>query len=281
MSKTFMRGLELLETIDRHGPLTVTELAQLTATDKSTVSRTLAACEPDGWIVRSNGRVALGPRATLLAHSSSTATLMRQAEPLVEAITGMTGFVAQAYALVGRGAVVVATAGPAELDFPAGLKTVVPIYATAAGKAIAAQLDPAQLGPLLPPEPYPDPTREMLGLPAFATLVSELRARSGKGPRTADTVPRTRRDLDRQIAAVRGDGAAFDRGELHPEIACIAVPWPRPAMPAALACLAAPAQLAAGERLIRSVLRAASAPGASRADVAAAARPVRLVSAGE
>ena len=68
MSSTFIRGLALLETIDLYGPITVTELAQRTGVDKSTVSRTLAACEPDGWVVRTEGRVALGPREIGRAH---------------------------------------------------------------------------------------------------------------------------------------------------------------------------------------------------------------------
>ncbi len=80
-----LRGLKLLETIDVYGPLTVTEIANVTGLDKSWVSRIVTACEPDGWIVRENGRVTLGPRAALLAHSSAAGELIRRAQPLVEA----------------------------------------------------------------------------------------------------------------------------------------------------------------------------------------------------
>src|ERR1700759_1098728 len=101
VSSTFIRGLALLETIDLYGPITVTELARRTGVDKSIVSRTLAACERDGWVVRTAGQVTLGPRAALLAHLSPTASLIREAEPLVDAISGVTGCLAQACTLAG------------------------------------------------------------------------------------------------------------------------------------------------------------------------------------
>ncbi len=86
-----MRGLELLETIDVHGSLTITELARLTSMDKSAVSRMVSACEPDGWVVRDNGRISMGPRAALLGHSSPSAEFVRNAASVVETIAGVTG----------------------------------------------------------------------------------------------------------------------------------------------------------------------------------------------
>src|ERR1700761_1603715 len=106
-----LRGLKLLETIDVYGPLPVTEIAQVTGVDKSWVSRIVTACEPDGWVVRENGRIALGPRAALLAQSTPADELIRRAQPLVEAIAGVTGLLAQAYGLVGSHATVLAAAG--------------------------------------------------------------------------------------------------------------------------------------------------------------------------
>src|ERR1700753_3256473 len=101
MSKTLMRGLALLETIDQHGPLTVMELVRDTRIDKSIVSRTLTALEREGWVVRNEGKVELGPRAALLGHSSQAAMAVRRAEPLVHAVAGVTGLLTQAYGLVG------------------------------------------------------------------------------------------------------------------------------------------------------------------------------------
>jgi DNA-binding IclR family transcriptional regulator len=271
MSKTFMRGLVLLETIDRHGPLTVTELSERTGVDKSTVSRTLSACEPDGWITRAHGRIALGPRATLLANSSATAALVRQAEPLVQAIHGTTGCLAQAYTLVGRNAVIVASAGADTLDLVTGLTTVIPIYATAAGNVIASQLDPAVLERLLPPEPYPDPMAELRVNPAFTAMSSAVRSPDARAMPAASAIPRTRGALDGKLETVSAQGVAVDRGELHPAFACVSIPWPHPALPGALTCMTTPAELAGTEELFRTVLAAAVAPGATRADIAAAA----------
>jgi DNA-binding IclR family transcriptional regulator len=270
MPKTFMRGLAMLELLDLHGPLTVGELARLAATDKSIVSRTLSACESDGWIVRVDGRVALGPRAALLAHATATATLVRQAQPLVEAISGVTGLTAHAYALVGRRAVVIASSGRDGLDVTSGLAASIPLFATAAGKAIAAQLDPDQLDRVLPPDPFPDATAEFFLRSPHDGPAASRRPRPRGERRVSDAIARTRRELDRQLEAVRAQGAALDFGELHPELACVAIPWPRSAMPAALACMSSPAAIRAGAQFAREVLSVAAAPTATRADIAAA-----------
>jgi DNA-binding IclR family transcriptional regulator len=266
-----MRGLALLETVDLHGPITVTELSRRTGVDKSIVSRNLAACERDGWIVRNDGHVTLGPRAALLAHRSSTATLIREAEPLVEAISGVTGCLVQACTLAGRSALVIAAAGPSPLASATGLGAEFPLYATAAGQIIAAQLDAAALDALLPADPFPDPLEAMLSLPVFAAIASTLTERSGEAMRTTAVMPRTRRELDEQLTDVRAEGACADRGDIHPALACLSIPWPHATTPAALACLTSPADLHAREQTIRTVLTAAAAPAATRTEVAAAA----------
>ena len=155
-----LRGLKLLETIDVYGPLTVTELARVAGIDKSWVSRIVRACEPDGWVARENGRIALGPRAALLAHAGAAEALIQRAQPLVDAIAGVTGFMAQAYELIGSHATVIAAAGSGRAHLSVGIKMNTSIVATAAGQMIAAQLEPAQLESLLPPEPFPDPQAE-------------------------------------------------------------------------------------------------------------------------
>lgn len=52
---------------------------------------------------------------------------------------------------------------------------------------------------------------------------------------------------------------------------CLAMPWPRPSLTAAIACIGPPAELAAREPLVEAVLRAAGVSGATRADVVTAA----------
>ncbi len=270
-----LRGLQVLETLDAHGPLTITEIARLIGQDKSWVSRIVAACEPDGWIVREHGRVALGPRSALLAYGSSAGALIRRAQPLVDALAGVTGLTAQAYGLVGRYATVLAAAGGGPPLSSGGVGMATSLVGTAAGKVIAAQLEPERLERLLPPEPYPDPITELLvnpGYVAFATgRVAPLKADDGNRSR----VPSTRRELDEALADVRERGMALDDGNLHPQIACIAVPWPASGDVAALACMGSPAEITASAELARRVLDAAAAPAATREDIVSAAAGAR------
>lgn len=264
MSSTFMRGLNLLEVLDHSGPLTITELASHTGIDKGTVSRTVSACVADGWMVRVERGVVLGPRCALLGRRALGSDVIDRAEPLVHAVAGATGLMTQALGLVGPMAVLLASAGGRGGDIRfSGLDVPGPIHAIAAGKAIAAQLTPAELDAVLPPEPFPDGSDfiESMGESSAAPLFTQFLA-EGDFPVPKD-VATTRHELDRQLDQVRQVGAAFDRGDLHPALACIAVPWPHLSMPAALACLGTPAEIAANEPLALRCLTAAIRPAAT------------------
>jgi DNA-binding IclR family transcriptional regulator len=275
MSSTFMRGLNLLEVLDHHGPLTITELALRTGMDKGTVSRTVSACVADGWLVRAEGRVVLGPRCALLGRRALGSDVMSRAEPLIHAVAGATGLMTQALGLVGHEVVLLASAGGrgGEIQF-SGMDAPAPLHAMAAGKAIAAQLTSAELDAVLPPEPFPDGTdfiesmRESSAAPLFTQFFIEEHTSAFKGVAT------TRGELERQLEQVRGVGAAIDRGDLHPALACIAVPWPHQTIPTSLACLGTPTEIGANEPLAFRCLTAAIRPGATpREVIAAAAEP--------
>lgn len=266
-----MRGLGLLQVIDRHGPITVTQLARRTGIDPGTVSRTVAACAADGWVIKTERGVMLGPRATLLGRSGHGADVITTAEPLVHTIAGITGLTTHAYGLVGTSVVLLAFANGRNEQLMLG--EVVPglLSVTAAGRAVAAQLDPADLDTLLPPEPFPssadfiESTRGLIEAPPLSRLFDEHR------PSRPSPVPTTRPELDRQLEQIRATGAAYDHGDLHPAMACIAVPWPHPTLPAALACLGHPASVAAAEPLVLRCLTAAVTPAATPREVIAAA----------
>lgn len=270
-----LRGLKLLEMIDVYGPLTVTEIAQVTGVDKSWVSRIVSACEPDGWVIRENGRIALGPRSALLAQSTPADELIRRSQPLVEAIAGVTGLLAQAYGLVGSHATVLAAAGSGLPSVSLGVNMSTSLVATAAGQVIAAQLEAAKLERVLPQEPFPDPLGELAANPGYVAFAAGRFAPAMAVAHSAPSVPRDREQLRRRLEQVRADGFAIDAGDLHPQIACIAVPWPGTTVTAAFVCMGTPAEITGSVERTRAVLEAAAAPAATREVVVAAAATTR------
>ncbi|HEY3925235.1 MAG TPA: hypothetical protein VGL75_11800 [Acidothermaceae bacterium] len=274
MSKTLLSRLAMFETLDAYGSLSLTELAQRSGLDVTVVSRTVSACIPDGWLMRVGGRIALGPRSTLLGHSGPTATVIAAAAPLVHAVAGVTGLLTQAFGLVGNQSMLIAEAPGRGRSAPVGLALKAPLYATAAGRAIAVQLAPAHLSELLPLEPYP-------GASALVAVMTGTTAEpifsAFRSPGTNPTQPdanglaTTREELEIQLGALRREGVSIDAGSLDPVIHCVAVPWPQADLPAALACLGTAQALATSQPLIRRVLQAAARYGAEPRDVVAAA----------
>ena len=274
MSSTFMRGLLLLEAIDRHGPLSITELARRTGIDKATVSRLVTACTEDGWIARTDRGLTLGARSALLGRWAMGSDVIAQAEPLVHAIAGITGLVTHAYGLVGSSVVLLASASGRDEQQLLGEAVPGILNVTAAGRAIAAQLAPDRLDAVLPHEPFPDGsdfiemTRKYEAAPFINRLLDAPDRTESAG------VPTTRKALDSQLDRIRKVGVSFDPGDLTPNLACIAMPWPHPSMPAALSCLGSPSDIASSEALIIRCLAAASLPAATPREVVAAAATV-------
>jgi DNA-binding IclR family transcriptional regulator len=266
MSKTLLRGLSLIEVVDLEGPLTISEIARHTGIELSTVSRTVAACEPDGWLVREEGKIATGPRCALLGLTSPATYAIRAAEPLVRAITAATGVSTSASALVGREVMVLASemAGAAVPVIAAGLSSRIPLHVLADGQAIAAQLTPAQLDKLLPAEPYPGAGAIA---PRLSSAVTDFVASVPGAARAEPDLIRTRAELDGSIGHIRGTGFSRDHGRLHPNLHCIARPWPAAGLPAAFACIGIRDAIAARLPLIEACLTAATEPGATSQDV--------------
>lgn len=274
MSKTLLRGLDLIEEVGRNGPMTVTELARRTGVHITIVSRTIKACEPEGWLVRVDGKVLPGPRCALLGMTSPVSRTIHEAEPLVRTIAAVTGLAASADGLVGSDLMLLTsfgTAGPTDL---AGALSRVPVYVMAAGRAVAAQLPPDRLDAVLPAEPYPD-ADQLLNSLHEAPPLSRYLAGFGGNRDPATALPSTRVELDADLEAIREGGFARDHGALHPSIHCIAAPWPTDTLPAAFACFGSRERIETDAELIESALRAAAKPGATAQDVidAAAAFP--------
>jgi DNA-binding IclR family transcriptional regulator len=263
MSKTFLSRLAMLEVLDAAGPLTISELAHRSGLDVAVVSRTVAACEADGWLTRAGGKIAIGPRTTLLGHFGPFDEVIARAAPLVHAVAGVTGLLTHAYSLVGASSVLVAVGPGRDPGAPPGLSARAPLHATAAGHAIAVQLDASRLDALLPPEPYPDAAEVTAAMDETAAEFIFTSAPRGTTAAARPPLPRSRDELQARLDLVREDGFATDPAALDPAIACIAVPWPQPGFPSAIACLGVPEVITASRTLARRVLALAARPGST------------------
>jgi DNA-binding IclR family transcriptional regulator len=272
MSKTLLRGLDLIEEVGRGGPMTVTELARRTGIHITIVSRTIKACEPEGWLLRIDGKVLPGPRCALLGMSSPVSRTIREAEPLVRAIAAVTGLDASADGLVG-GELMLLTSFGAAADLSGALSRI-PLHLMAAGRAVAVQVPPEQLDAMLPAEPYPGAEQLLASLSEVAPMSAYLAGFQAE-PDPVTALPRSRAELDAELETIRADGFARDHGGIHPSIHCIAAPWATDTIPAAFACFGSREKIEADAALIESTLRAATKPGASAQDVIDAAASAR------
>jgi DNA-binding IclR family transcriptional regulator len=273
MSKTLLSRLAMFELLDACGPLTMTEIAQRSGLDLTVVSRTVSACEAGGWLTRQGGRVGLGPRCTLLGHTGPFADFVSAASRLVHAVAGVTGLDTHAYGLIGTQAAIIAAAAGrsgSTASTAIGMGAHTPLHATAGGRAIAAQLDPDVLGQLLPSEPYPD-AASVIAATAGTMAATVFSPEPRSADRLGGPLPRTRAELDTQLATIRAERLAADTGSLHPAIHCLAVPWPQPALPASLGCLASADLLDAHRPMVLQTLAAAARPGATPDTVIASA----------
>jgi DNA-binding IclR family transcriptional regulator len=266
MSKTLVRGLELIEEVGLYGPMTLSELARRSGVHVSIISRTVTALEPEGWLIRVEGKVAAGPRCALLGLISPAGKTVRRAESLVRAVAAVTGVATAASGLIGVDVMILAASSTAGSDLPEGFSSRVPVYVMAAGRAIAAELPAERLDGILPAGKFPDLQRVLESLAGSAPIPDFL-ASAGPGDRSDTSIPGNRADLDAEIATIRETGFARDHGELHPAIHCIAAPWPTPELPASIACIGSREEIDTNRDSIEACLRAAVRPGAGAQDI--------------
>jgi DNA-binding IclR family transcriptional regulator len=267
-----MRGLEIVQFVDLHGPVSISDIAREFQVDKGSISRLVAAAEIDGWLERRPSGIVVGPRSALLGDTTPAARALRDAEPLIEAVSGATGLVTQALALSGDRAVGLAISGPASKNVEAYMRRPkFPLFASASGKVIAAQLSSAELDRLLPPDPFPD---KDVAVPEWSD--PEMHGALIEGKPALDDTTRgtrvfTRADLDDQLQGIRQTGAFREYGEMNDALGCIAFVWPHYGTPASLAVVGNLEEIEAAHELIERTLRAATARSATRDDVIRAA----------
>jgi DNA-binding IclR family transcriptional regulator len=282
MAKTLVRGLELIEDLGLYGPMTISELARRNGVHVSIVSRTVAMLEPEGWMVRIDGKIAAGPRCALLGLISPAGKTVRRAESLVKALAAVTGVATAASGLIGRDVMILSASSGMGTELPDGFSSRLPVYVMAAGRAIATELSEQTLDAILPDGDFPNATRVLESLDGSAPIPRFL-ASAGPDDEAPGSIPLTRADLDAEIATIRTDGFARDHGELHPAIHCIAAPWPTPELPASLACIGSREEIDTNRTTIEACLRAAIRPGAGAQDVfdVAARGPDKMPSGGK
>jgi hypothetical protein len=80
MSKTLVRGLEPIEELGLYARLRSATSPGASGVHVSIVSRTVAMLEPEGWMVRVDGKVAAGPGCPLLGLISPAVKTVRREE---------------------------------------------------------------------------------------------------------------------------------------------------------------------------------------------------------
>jgi DNA-binding IclR family transcriptional regulator len=246
VAEAVLRGLGAMEAVGA-GARTITDVARTLDVDKSTASRLVASLVREGWLHRADDGLDLGPRAAVLGVGGPEQQFVEHARGVAHAVAGVTGRHVTVIQHAGaRDFLVAEVPGQEALFVAPNVLEDFPLWATAAGKCIAAQLDDAELDVLLPPEPFPALT-----------------------PRTITT----RVAFDDAVASVRAGAPGIERGEYDATCGCLALPWPGPEhLPVGvIGCVSRLDTLDADLELLERVLRAAVQPGATREQIVAAA----------
>lgn len=184
------RAADVLFVLARHPDgLTLAALAQALQLPRSTVQRIVRTLEESNLVIAASAKSGfrLGPALTMLAESVRPFDIVKMSQPFLVGLAGETGETVELSILSHGSAVVVAQIhGTHPLRVTSTVGTSLPLHATAIGKAMLAALPSAELETLKRHLPMPALTRN--------TQVSW-------------------EALDREFAAIRERGVAFDREE--------------------------------------------------------------------
>jgi IclR family acetate operon transcriptional repressor len=148
-----VRVLQICEALAEHQPVGVRELARVVDAPRSTVQRALETLEAAGWAVRTESGVwCLSSRPVLVGARAGVAGALRElARPSLERLQTATDESVRLWAREGAGMVIVLSLDSAQpvryVGPPPG--TVLPLHASAAGKAVLARLPADELAAIL------------------------------------------------------------------------------------------------------------------------------------
>jgi len=244
VSRALLRGLAVLESLGDE-PVGVRELARRLQLDKGALSRTLAALAVDGWVTRDVRGYRLGPRARALGASRAHRETADRATEMAALLSGLTRLNAYVQQLAGSGMLLLAAATGAHVPGMRGWRQPTEVWATAGGIALLAQLPQAGVDVHVAQDPWPclGP-----GSPSRPAVLAE-------------------------IARSRAGETAIERRWTSLDTACLARPWPAldPDVPTSLAVGGVVDEIERRRPQLDRLLRVATAAGATRTDLLAAA----------
>ncbi|MFV0373867.1 IclR family transcriptional regulator [Microbacterium sp.] len=195
------KAFSVLEAVGQSsGPAGVSVIARRAELPKSTAFRLLAILERTEAVVRVGNGYAIGPTMSRLADSHRSTAIEEHVRDF---------------------------ATPYLVDLNVGTRETVHL-------AVLVGTDVLYLNKLQGSHRILAPSRIGGRMPAYATAVGKAMLASNRkaaslalaGHRTAftDATLLAERDLERELERVREDGIAFDRGESHPDLRCVAAP---------------------------------------------------------
>lgn len=193
------RSFDIVEVIERRGPIGVSAIANEISLPKSTVYTHLNTLSNEGYLIKEDGQYRLSCQYLRLGSTvQHNVDLYRQGKEEVDDLAAETG---ERTNLVieenGMGTCVYATNPSGSTDAYMGLGEQRPMHATATGKAILAHLSDER--------------------------VDDIVARHGLTEFTDQTIT-TRDALDEELAEIREAGLSFDNEESVEGLCCIATP---------------------------------------------------------
>jgi IclR family acetate operon transcriptional repressor len=143
-------GCALIEAIAAHQPVGVSELARLTAIDKSAVHRLAVTLHHAGWLHRTHdGRWRVAAQVGRLLRSAATATLVASLHPRLERLRDETGETVMLVTIEQARLVVLDVADSRfNLRITAPIGSELPLLHSSAARAIAAHLPTNELAAL-------------------------------------------------------------------------------------------------------------------------------------